>query len=68
MFIECNFKYINTIILKVIMVKLQIAKRGNTVQGIITIPRAIWEGKKWKDGQELLFTFGPKGEVILEEK
>jgi hypothetical protein len=58
-------KYINISIMKAY--KLQVKKMGKTVQAMITIPRAIWEGKGWGHGSEIYFKFGPKGEVILED-
>jgi hypothetical protein len=45
--------------------KLQISNVG---QATLTVPKAIVEGKSWKHGQELVFKFGPRGEVILEER
>ena len=47
--------------------KLQVKKVGDTNQGIVTIPKTIWEGKGWKNGTPLNFKFGTKGEVVIEE-
>jgi len=37
-------------------------------QATLAIHKTIVEGKSWKQGQELVFKFGPKGEVILGEQ
>lgn len=44
--------------------KVQVSKNG---QYSVTLPLAICQGKQWKDGTPLVFRFGAKGEVIIEE-
>jgi hypothetical protein len=44
---------------------IQVSKLG---QYSITLPKVIVEGKGWQHGTELTFKFGPRGEVILDDK
>lgn len=44
--------------------KIQVSKEG---QYSVTLPLAICQGKGWVHGTPVVFRFGPKGEVIIEE-